>query len=331
MRIWNVSVNRPRKIIITTGDIDGIGTEVTAKALVRLKPQKDIQFYLWRSPHCPRKYLHLIDQCFRRRTVQSWPEALSLTKYAKNEIIDICSNLSPATWVELSAQASFLGQADALTTAPLSKTEIHSSGYNCLGHTEILKKVTQTSSPLFMGFLGKKFNVLLTTSHIPIHQVSFSLNEDIVLNSLRAGDNLRRQLDSRIRSKPMALLGLNPHAGEKNLIGTEEEAIIYPALLKAKKINLNVEGPLVPDSAFRKENWNRYSLFIALYHDQGLIPFKLVHGSKSGVHITVGLPFIRTSVDHGTAKNIFGKNKADAGSMYDALKWAIKLSKQENK
>jgi 4-hydroxythreonine-4-phosphate dehydrogenase len=109
------------------------------------------------------------------------------------------------------------------------------------------------------------------------------------------------------------------------LIGNTEERVHLPVLEAARGRGLKVEGPLVPDAAFFKENWAKYSVFVANYHDQGLIPFKMIHGQESGIHITLGLPFVRTSVDHGTAKNIFGKNKADARSMKLAIDWALKL------
>ena len=126
----------------------------------------------------------------------------------------------------------------------------------------------------------------------------------------------------------MALVGLNPHAGEKGLIGKFESENLKPVLTQIKKKH-SVEGPLVPDAAFFDDNWKKYSTYVCLYHDQGLIPFKMVHGQDSGVHLTLGLPFIRTSVDHGTAKNIFGKNKANPNSMIEAVDWAIKLAKRK--
>jgi 4-hydroxythreonine-4-phosphate dehydrogenase len=120
----------------------------------------------------------------------------------------------------------------------------------------------------------------------------------------------------------LAIVGVNPHAGEQGLLGDEE------ALLR-QLLGADVRGPLVPDAAFLPANWGLYSVYVCPYHDQGLIPFKLVHGFDSGVHMTLGLPFIRTSVDHGTAKDIFGKNKARAGSMKDAITTAIRLAKEK--
>ncbi|MES2962733.1 MAG: 4-hydroxythreonine-4-phosphate dehydrogenase PdxA, partial [Bdellovibrionota bacterium] len=120
---------------------------------------------------------------------------------------------------------------------------------------------------------------------------------------------------------------LNPHAGEEGLIGESELDVHAKALAFAAEKKIAVEGPLVPDAAFFEKNWKRYSVFVANYHDQGLIPFKMIHGQESGIHVTMGLPFVRTSVDHGTAKDIFGKDKADPRSMYQALEWAIRLSR----
>jgi 4-hydroxythreonine-4-phosphate dehydrogenase len=123
---------------------------------------------------------------------------------------------------------------------------------------------------------------------------------------------------------PIGLLGLNPHAGDSGLIGQEEQTVISKAMKQLFELGIPVVGPLVPDAAFQKENWGKYSTFVACYHDQGLIPFKSIHGFDSGVHLTLGLSLKRTSVDHGTAKDIFGKNKANPGSMVSALRWAIK-------
>jgi 4-hydroxythreonine-4-phosphate dehydrogenase len=138
---------------------------------------------------------------------------------------------------------------------------------------------------------------------------------------------MRRVLDKKPASRPLALLGLNPHAGEEGIIGDTEKKIHHSVIESARERGVKIEGPLVPDAAFFEKNWSEYSVYIANYHDQGLIPFKMIHGQESGIHLTMGLPFVRTSVDHGTAKDIFGKNKADASSMTLAIEWAIRLSR----
>lgn len=318
------SLISPLRIALTTGDVDGIGSEVTAKALAKIKPQRGALFYLWRSPLCPVLHLNQIDRHFKRVTVSSWPEAMRVSSQTHKQIIDISSNLPPPAWVEISARASNFGHLDAMVTAPLSKTAIVAAGLKDLGHTGILQRVSK-SKELFMGFIGNDFNVLLATGHIPFSDVSDKLTASRIERSLRAADQLRLFLNKKFNSKPLALLGLNPHCGEEGLIGDNEKKAHRLALESARKIGLKVEGPLVPDAAFFKENWRRYSVFVANYHDQGLIPFKMIHGQESGIQITMGLPFVRTSVDHGTAKDIFGKNKADAGSMRHAIEWAIKI------
>lgn len=313
------------RIAITTGDPDGIGTEITAKALAKLKPRAGVAFYLWRSPLCPKAHLHQIDRYFRRITVNSWPEALQIKIKNSKELIDINSNLPAPLWVEQAAKASHFGHLDAMVTAPISKTSIKAAGLDDMGHTGILKRVTK-SKELFMGFIGDEFNVLLATGHVSLDRVTESLTTGRLEGALAAANQLRSVLDKKRAKRPLALLGLNPHAGEDGLIGHTEQKVHVKALEFAREKKWAVEGPLVPDAAFFPKNWKRYSVFVANYHDQGLIPFKMIHGQESGIHVTMGLPFVRTSVDHGTAKDIFGQNKADPRSMLQALEWAIRLT-----
>ncbi|MCC7404308.1 MAG: 4-hydroxythreonine-4-phosphate dehydrogenase PdxA [Bdellovibrionales bacterium] len=314
------------RIVITTGDADGIGTEISAKALAKLKPQKGVHFILWRSPLCPPRHLRLIDRNFKRIRVATWPEALRIAPQSHKEIIDICSSLRPPHWVEMSASGCLFGHVDAIATAPLSKSEIVAAGIEAIGHTEILKRVSRAPN-LFMAFVGKHFSVVLATGHEPLREVAASLTPHRLYEALAAANRLRKLLPRKQRELPLGLVGLNPHSGEGGLIGTEELDIFEDALKEARRHKIPVEGPLVPDSAFFKQNWSAYSVFVCPYHDQGLIPFKMIHGQDSGVHITMGLPFVRTSVDHGTAKNIFGKNRANPNSMVEAIEWAIRLAK----
>lgn len=318
------SPQRPLRIAITTGDTDGIGLEVAAKALAKIGSKEGITFFLWRHPRCSPKFLHMIDRRFKRVTVSSWPEALKVPVESRRQLIDISSHLPPPIWVETSAQAAHFGHIDAITTGPLSKTAITSAGLSDMGHTGILKRVSK-SKELFMGFIGDRFNVVLATGHIPISQVTEKLTASRLKGAVEAADRMRAILDRKVQSRPMALLGLNPHSGEEGMIGSTEKEIHHAVLSEAKAAKIPLDGPLVPDAAFFKENWKKYSVFVANYHDQGLIPFKMIHGQESGIHMTLGLPFIRTSVDHGTAKDIFGKGRADPSSMRLAIEYAVKL------
>jgi 4-hydroxythreonine-4-phosphate dehydrogenase len=311
------------KIAITTGDVDGIGFEVAAKALSKIGPQKNAQFILWRSENSEKKYLKLLDTKFKRIVVDDLKQALQIDG---NYLVEIVSDESPAKWVEDSAKAAMQSKIHALATAPLSKTSIQDAGYKDLGHTDILKRISKTKS-VHMGFAGEHFNVVLATGHLPLKKVPSHLSFSTVAQAILSADLLRKNLPQSKKNKPIAVLGLNPHAGEQGLIGNEEQLIFANLQAFAKEQKIPIVGPLVPDAAFFKENWNRFSAYVALYHDQGLIPFKMIHGQDSGVHISLGLPFVRTSVDHGTAKDIFGKNKANPNSMIDAIRWAIKLAR----
>ncbi len=312
------------KIILTTGDLDGIGLEVATKALNNIGPKKSVQFIIWRHQGTTSRYLKLLDQKFSRVTVSTLEQALA---NETSSLVDISSSLPPAFWVEQSAVACFKKKVSALVTGPLSKTSIQNSGLHDLGHTDILKRIANVKS-VNMGFLGSKFNVLLATGHLPISDLKSTLQLQTITKAIEHAQKMKLCLSAAKRRLPIGVLGLNPHAGESGLIG-HEELNLFPKIKKfAKEKGILIEGPLVPDAAFLESNWNKFSLYVALYHDQGLIPFKLVHGQNSGVHISVGIPFIRTSVDHGTAKDIFGKNKANPNSMIEAINLAIKLARQ---
>jgi 4-hydroxythreonine-4-phosphate dehydrogenase len=317
-------VKRPYRIAITTGDIDGIGLEISCKALSKLGPKKDFQFIVFRSPKSSKKDLSRLDSSFKRVTISSWHEALTRTPGSYKELLDINSSLSPATWVETAAQAASHGHVDGIATAPISKTVIHESGMNDIGHTDILKRVSGTKE-VFMGFIGSKLSVVLATGHIPLAQVPQELTSSKLETAITAAFKLRTLLSKKIAARPVGVLGLNPHAGENSIIGTDEATLHVPVIESLKKKKLAVEGPLVPDTSFYDEVLEKYSVLVACYHDQGLIPFKSLHKNDANVHITLGLPFIRTSVDHGTAKDIFGKNKADPNSMQKAIELAIEL------
>ena len=315
------------KVAITSGDPDGIGFEVVSKALSRISPNSGVQFYLWRSPGASKKDLRRIDSKYRRVTVASWPEALRASAGGGKELVDIASNLSPAHWVEASAQAAKLGHIDAIATAPLSKTAIKQSGMNDIGHTDILKRISKAQD-CFMCFIGKKFSVVLATGHVSLDKVTPALTSETLENAIQAALSLKKILPAKDK-RAIGVLGLNPHSGEEGLISSRENELHRPVIKRLQDGKIAVDGPLVPDAAFSEENWKRYSVFVANYHDQGLIPYKLVH-KRQGVHVTMGLPFVRTSVDHGTAKDIFGKNKADYHSMLGALTWAIDLSRAQS-
>jgi 4-hydroxythreonine-4-phosphate dehydrogenase len=318
---------RPLRVGITSGDANGIGPEVVAKALRKIGPKKNVQFILWRNSSFPRRDLERIKKSFKLVTVRSWAEALKTIPKSYKELLDINSTGGPAKWVEEAASACFFKHIDAMATAPLSKPAVLASGLKDIGHTEILKRIAHVNQA-YMTFFGKRFNVMVVTGHSPLRDIPGKITTESVVAAGRAAAKLVQLLgksgEIKTAKKPIALLGLNPHAGDQGLIGDEEIETLGPALEVLKKEGVAIEGPLVPDAAFTPKNWDEYSLFLALYHDQGLIPFKAIHGQE-GLHLTWGLPFVRTSVDHGTAFDIAGKDKADATSMQLAIEWAMKL------
>jgi 4-hydroxythreonine-4-phosphate dehydrogenase len=311
-----------KHIAITSGDVSGVGLEVTAKALHLLGPQKKTQFFLFRSADSETPQLKHIDKKFNRIIVQSLPEALSKKTKNSDDLFDIIHPQNAPHWVFDAATACHKNQLQGLVTAPLSKTLIQSCGFKAKGHTEILQSVSKTKE-LNMVFVGDQFCVLLATGHIPLKKVSAALNEKTLNVALQRGLLLKSILPNKFKNKPIALLGLNPHAGESGVLGSEE-SLLFKRVLKRFP---QVKGPLSPDAAFLKQNWGLYSVYVCCYHDQGLIPFKLVHGTKSGYHLTFGLPYVRTSVDHGTAFDLFGKNKADCSSMKEAISACLQLTK----
>lgn len=317
------------KIAITTGDTDGIGLEVAEKALLKLGPQRGVHFLIWRGEKSFPRTLSKLSKKFKLVSFTSPIKALGYLNSADmkpNQLVEIVSSDSPALWVQQTAIWCQEKQIHGMVTGPLSKTEIHRAGLKDMGHTDILKRISKAHK-VHMGFIGDKFNVVLNTAHIPLSQVPDSLTVRELLSGIEAANSLRLKLPKALQKKPIAVLGLNPHAGEEGMIGLEEQTDIMIAISEAQKAKIPLVGPLVPDAAFLEENWKKYSVYLAMYHDQGLIPFKTIHGQKSGVHISLGIPFIRTSVDHGTAKDIFGKNKAIANSMIDAVQACLRLAK----
>ncbi len=323
------SYKRHRKInflAITTGDPDGIGLEVSAKALAKLGPQKNMVFVLFRSRSLHKKnlgYLSLLDKKFTRLTFKKFTDLKLFLQenpiHSKNILLDYSSESLAPHWVEEAGSLCLDNLCKSMVTAPLSKVLIAKSGLKGMGHTEILRRISK-SDRIHQAFVGAYFNVILMTSHIPLKDVPKKvLSEKNLQESLRSALELKNLLPASQKKKPLAMLGLNPHAGEDGLLGNEELTVLKKFCKQHK-----IPGPLSPDAAFLKENWNKYSVYMACYHDQGLIPFKTIHGQDSGIHISIGLPFLRTSVDHGTAKDIFGKNKANASSMIEAITFALR-------
>jgi len=206
-----------------------------------------------------------------------------------------------------------------LVTCPITKTALKLAGSQFHGHTELLAHRTNTKDYAMM-LAGKNLKVVLVTIHIPLSQVPADLTTEGIINKIRlTHTSLRERFN--IQSPKIAVAGLNPHAGEASMFGRQEEDIIAPAVRIANEQGLKTVGPLPPDTVFFQATNGSYDAVICMYHDQGLIPFKLIH-FKDGVNTTLGLPIIRTSVDHGTAYDIAWKGICDPSSLIEAIKMA---------
>lgn len=332
-----------KKIVITTGDFDGVGLEVTCKALSELyKNKSDFKFQtanyvfiFWAHKNGQLDYyLPILKNKFNLVFCSDLDLALKQSEKQSNKnksrpfLYIIVSDDSPAMWVEQAAKAALNNKIQGLVTGPLSKTEIQKAGLSDIGHTDILKRICKTKHA-FMCFLGNKFNVVLVTGHIPVSDVESKLNYKLLsLSVISTIDQIK--LLKLNQQKKIQILGFNPHSGDKGIIGDFEIKHLNRWVSKIKKrfqSKIKINGPLVPDAAFSENTQKETSFYVCLYHDQGLIPFKMAHGFDDGVHVTLGLPILRCSVDHGTAKDIFGKDIANHKSMLKAIQYAIKGAK----
>ncbi len=279
------------RVVITMGDPSGIGPEVTLKALASPEIKGLADFLIIGEPFAA-----------RGRAAGS----------ASLEYIDKAIELLKA------------GKADALVTGPVNKFSIKKSGVpGFQGHTEYLAGKFKVKN-FAMMFVGGDLKVTLATRHIALRRVPKVLNSCLVYNAIALTcKSLKEQF--ALTSPRIVVLGLNPHAGEDGAFGDEERRVIAPAITRAAKYLKNISGPEPADTAFYGALHKKYDAVIAMYHDQALAPFKMLY-FNSGVNVTLGLPFIRTSPDHGTAFDIAGKGIADPKSMIEAIKLAVILS-----
>jgi 4-hydroxythreonine-4-phosphate dehydrogenase len=226
-------------------------------------------------------------------------------------------------YIEKAIEAALAGKIEGVVTAPIHKESLNLSGVKFPGHTEIFTALTKAPRSCMMLY-SDKITVSMATTHIGYYEVPEKLSVERVLNVIElTAATMRLMLQ---REPNIGICGLNPHAGEHGLFGqNEEEKFVEPAVKQARKKKLSVTGPLVPDAVFTTAQRRKYDAIVTLYHDQGHIPFKML-AFDTGVNITLGLPIIRTSVDHGTAFDIAWQGKADATSLYSAIKVAVDLA-----
>lgn len=303
--------NKP-VIGITMGDPAGIGPEICAKALSSSLLAKFARCLVIGDRRWLPNRLEVID------LHNADPKRIKVGQVSK------AAGKASMEYLEKAVQLAKAKKIDAIVTAPINKEAIHLAGYKFPGHTEFLAARTKTKRYAMM-FVSDKLWLMLATTHLPLAQVSRQLDRKKLVSLIK----LAHETLTRVRGrKPrIGVAGLNPHAGENGLFGHEEARIIKPAVDEARRHGLNVKGPISPDAIFNLANHGLFDIVIAMYHDQGLIPLKLLSFNRS-VNVTVGLPFVRTSVDHGTGFDIAGKGMANPQSLIEAVKVAAHFARR---
>jgi 4-hydroxythreonine-4-phosphate dehydrogenase len=290
------------RLVITPGDPLGIGPEVAAKALAA-KPWLDVIVVGDAAAFRPWAAKHGVQMPVLDTAGGTEPPEIAAIRWAVAE--------------------QLAGRVGPLVTGPIHKGRLLATGFPHPGHTDFLGALCGVERPV-MAFAGGSLMVALVTVHLPLRRVADALTTDRVLHTLRTVDAaLRDQL--RLERRILAVCGVNPHAGEGGALGTEEIEVIGPACDAARSQGIDARGPMSAETAFRLASTGEADLVVAMYHDQGLAPLKLVDFGTS-VNWTLGLPIIRTSVDHGTADDIAGQGIADPGSMIAAIDLALRLA-----
>lgn len=322
-------------IAITAGDINGVGYEIILKSLIDPHICEICRPIVYGNAKIARQYAHTLDEEYHNMQFnliddpkQAKDGRLNLiTCYADDTPINIgvsTAEAGKASLVSMQRACQDLqqGSVDALVTAPINKDNIQCDAFRYSGHTEYLTKIFGQGGDSLMMMLSDRMRVALVCNHTPIAQVPQTITEQRIVDKLTLLTKTL-QNDFSIRKPRIAVLALNPHAGDNGLIGNEEKEVIRPAIDKANEQGVWAFGPYSADGFFGAGQYNHFDAVLAMYHDQGLAPFKAL--DMSGVNFTAGLRIVRTSPDHGTAYNIAGQNKADATSMLHALYAAIDI------
>jgi 4-hydroxythreonine-4-phosphate dehydrogenase len=303
------------KIALTMGDPAGIGPELVVRAAtnVALRKIADISIY-----GCP-DIIAKASAKFAGNKKMKIIDTGDLT-FAKVPIGKTDSRCGIEAWSAIicATKDVMSGKMDALVTAPVNKASINKAGIPFTGHTELVAELCGTANFAMMQSSGN-LRVVFATTHIPLQEVPKALTAERIIEVTELIYNAIRQ--EGINKPVLACAALNPHAGESGYMGKEEIRIIIPALNKIRKKGINIQGPFPPDTLFIKEIREKFDGIVSMYHDQGHIPFKMLAFDK-GVNSTLGLPIIRTSVDHGTAFDIAWKGRGDTGSLFAAVRLA---------
>lgn len=333
----------PPKIVITMGDSAGVGTEVIVKTLSLPDIYKICQPVVIGDAKVLKSILEFSKTLTSKGELRLNPiRDIRKAKfnYGVIDLFDLgnidMDKLKPGRIDPMCGKATFeyikkgveivqSGKAKGMVTAPLCKKSMEEAGFSYPGHTELLAELTGTKD-FAMMLVGGNLRVVLVTRHLPLKEVASSLSKEKILLAIRLGVEAMKAWG--IDSPRVGVCALNPHAGEWGILGKEEMETIIPAIEEARKEGITISGPLPSDKTFYDAAGGRYDLAIAMYHDQGQVPVKLLSFTKS-VNVTLGLPFVRTSPCHGTGFDIAGQNKANPQSFIEAIKLAAKLLKEK--
>lgn len=311
---------------ITMGDPAGIGPEISLKAIEEHTEFKNCTI-IYGSYDILKYYHELLHISTPLVKIQS-PDQFQQEKINVISVVDLSvadieigkvsavAGNAAYRYVERAIKDALTGGISLVTTAPLNKEALHEGGHNFDGHTEIFATLTN-SKKYTMMLWSEKLSVVHVSTHCALREACNRVTKARILECIDLAKHTLEQLG--IRNPRIAVAGLNPHSGEAGIFGTEEIEEITPAVEAAQKNGIVVDGPVPPDTVFLKAYQGKYDIVVAMYHDQGHIPMKMM-AFDSGVNVTLGLPIIRTSVDHGTAFDIAGKGIAKSDSMYYALK-----------
>lgn len=327
----------PLILAVTMGDPAGIGPEVIIKASQHPSWERYGRLLVVGDK---RVFVDALSwDCFRQARIELLDYPVN-TSYGVNKInLFHMETADPANFslgkinsktgraavlaVEQACRMALKGEVDGIVTAPLNKEAMHEAGHLYPGHTELLKSLTNAKTVKMM-LVGGKLRVVHNSTHLSLRDAIKKVTKKSVLDTIHfANDGC---LALGIKHPRIAVAGLNPHAGENGLFGDEEKCEVYPAVTAALKERLDVTGPLPPDTVFLRAMHGEFDIVVAMYHDQGHIPMKILDFA-GGVNITFGLPIIRTSVDHGTAFDIAGKGIANEKSLISAIRLAFLLAK----
>lgn len=330
MSIDNFSVESSNKPVIgiPLGDPAGIGPEIVVKALTKESIYKFIKPVVIGSRDAVDKALKICGLDSRVNDIKDVSEGfynkntVNLIDFENVDVSGVVAGKVQAmggeaaySYIKHSVELAQKGMIDAVATTPINKESLKMAGIDCIGHTEIFAELTNTNDPLTM-FEVRDLRVFFLTRHVSLKQACELVNKEKVLSYIQRCTKALELLG--IKEGTMAVAGLNPHSGEHGLFGTEEVEHIEPAVREAISMGYRVEGPIGADSVFYLALKGRYNSVLSLYHDQGHIATKTLDFERT-IAITVGLPFLRTSVDHGTAFDIAGTGKASETSMVEAL------------